>query len=285
MATQEQADRFGRPVPPLVAHPRITPPACSERFRDIPRSRNPSVAPNSRCSRMNVGYPTMLAMSRIGSPPPNNAAAIGNPIQELIAKTIRPQAIAAPNRAAPCHRKKRATTAKTAPYIAPTIMWIIAPSTAGPNTNVNEFPAIAASIDLIIVSGAANVAAMWYSGVKNPVCWYVHAAIIAYIAITSDAPTPARAPRIAAAPSALPPAVATAWVLFDAAEAMSVSFHLGCTCLAGRKPPTHRQGRKKVSIVTVVSCNCRQDDTMSVRTGGEDARAPDSTRHTRTSGR
>jgi hypothetical protein len=39
-----------------------------------------------------------------------------------------------------------------------------------------------------------NVEAMWYTGVKNPVPWYVRAAIIANIAITIEATSPTIAP-------------------------------------------------------------------------------------------
>lgn len=52
-------------------------------------------------------------------------------------------------------------TAKTAPYIAPTIMWITAPSRAGPTEKKNEPPAMAFCTEAIIVFGEMNVEAMW----------------------------------------------------------------------------------------------------------------------------
>ena len=54
------------------------------------------------------------------------------------------------------------------PNIAPVIMWINSPSSAGPAENQNLLPAIASATERIIASGDPNSAEMWNSGVKNP---------------------------------------------------------------------------------------------------------------------
>lgn len=66
------------------------------------------------------------------------------------------------------------------------------PRSAGPARKVKSAPAFAASIEPFIASAASVQPiddAMWYIGVKKPVPWYVAAATIAYMAMTT-------APRI-----------------------------------------------------------------------------------------
>ena len=50
---------------------------------------------------------------------------------------------------------------KTAPYIAPVIMWIIAPRIAVPKTKWKSLPDIASCIEAIIASPGAHKEAMW----------------------------------------------------------------------------------------------------------------------------
>jgi hypothetical protein len=77
-------------------------------------------------------------------------------------------------------------------------MWTSAPVSAGPVNHVRRSPLCACSIDVFIASmGAAPPSdePMWYSGVKNPVPWYVADAIIANMAITVAPTMPPTTPR------------------------------------------------------------------------------------------
>jgi hypothetical protein len=83
---------------------------------------------------------------------------------------------------------------KIAPQSAPVSRCSATPTAAGPAEKVKASPFAAASIERIIVAGSMSAEAMWYSGVKKPVPWYVAAATIANIAMTIAATTPTSAP-------------------------------------------------------------------------------------------